>query len=716
MANKQKLAATVTIGAVLQGSVKKNIGVLRSGLDSVGSAIKSVTAQQREMSKQRAELVKQGKSVEALDREYESLGRTLADLERKQKRWQNAMQASARVGKSFGNMRRELGALARKTAVAGAAVGAAIFGIADSTATLGDDVAKTADKLGVGIEALQELRYAGERSGVAVETLDKGLEGFSRRLGEAAKGGGSAAKVLKDLGLSAKDLAKLKPEEALGLIADKIQGMDSASEQAAVSMALFGRSGIDMINMLRGGSEGLTKLREDARATGYVLSEKAARDAEVFKDTLLDTQLAVAGLKNTIGAALMPVVTRVMGNLGDALIKNRGLVVAFADDFAAGLERAIPVIGSVLTGMGRVSAQVGTVIAQVVEMVGGWENFGIALGAVFAGKAILSVGAFVLSVVRLGGAMVTLTGALPLVAAGIKAVGVALVANPIGATIAVIAGGALLIMTNWERIEPVIRPILDWMGEKFTWLWQEIGRPMVDGFVEGVQLLGSAWTLFKSETGPVFEWLGGKLLWVWDNGGKPLVDGLRYGVEGIGAAWTGLKETLGAVLDWMGEKFDWILRKLQPVIDGFSKVGDGIKAVGSWVGLGDGDKKPAAGGAGGTWANPQKRAAGGAYAPGWRLVGEKGPELEYQSRGGFIAHNAALQRLSDMAGRARSAVGSGGAGGRAGGGNQVVQNITINALGASAAQVAEEIARRGRSASSGALFDQPAGFGQYGGA
>lgn len=716
MASKQKLAATVTIGAVLQGSVKKTLGGLRSGLDGVGAAIKSVTAQQRELSKQRQVLLKQGQSVEALDREYDRLGRTLVDLENKQRRWENALKASARVGKTFANMRREMGALARRAVITGAAVGASIFAIADSTATLGDDVAKTADKLGIGIEALQELRYAGERSGVAVDTLDKGLEGFSRRLGEAAKGSGSAAKVLKQLGLNARDLAKMKPEEALGQIADKIQGMDSASEQAAVSMALFGRSGIDMINMLKGGSDGLGQLREDARRTGYVLSEEAARDAEVFKDTLLDTQLAIAGLKNTIGAALMPVVTRVMGRIGDALIENRELVVAFADKFADSLERAIPVAGEVVSGMARVSGQIGTVISKVAEMIGGWENFGVAIGAVFAGKAILSFGAFVLSVGRLGAAMLTLSGAMPWVAGGIKTIGAALVANPIGATIAVIAGGALLIMANWERIEPVIRPIFDWLGEKFTWLWENVGRPMVDGFVGGVQLLGSTWTTFKAAHGPIFDWLGEKLVWVWDHGGKPLVDGLRSGVDGIGAAWSGLQETLGAVLDWMGAKFEWILQKLQPVIDGMAKVGTGIQKVGSWIGLGDGDGKPAEGGAGGSWGGVQKRAAGGSYRPGWRLVGEKGPELEYQNRAGYIAHNGALQRLSDMAGRARSSFASGrGSGGGAAGGT-VVQNITINALGASAAQVADEVSRRGRRAAGGALFDRPAGFGQYGGA
>ncbi len=44
----------------------------------------------------------------------------------------------------------------------------------------------------------------------------------------------------------------------------------------------------------------------------------------------------------------------------------------------------------------------------------------------------------------------------------------------------------------------------------------------------------------------------------------------------------------------------------------------------------------------------QERARGGAFNPGWLLTGENGPELEYRSRGGFIAHNRALANMVSM--------------------------------------------------------------------
>lgn len=41
----------------------------------------------------------------------------------------------------------------------------------------------------------------------------------------------------------------------------------------------------------------------------------------------------------------------------------------------------------------------------------------------------------------------------------------------------------------------------------------------------------------------------------------------------------------------------------------------------------------------------QARAVGGNFGPGFLLTGERGPELEYRTRGGFIAHNGQLQEM-----------------------------------------------------------------------
>lgn len=480
MARNQRLDATITIGSVLQKSVGKNLNVIRSGLDSVGNEIKQVTDRQRELSKQRRVLERQGRSVDELDREYEQLGRTLDDLRRKQERYERAARAANRVGRNFSNMNREIGRVARTAGIAIGAASAAVFGLASSTAAAGDEFAKQSRALGFNVEAYQELQFAAERSGVSIGTFNSSMTAFSKRLGEAAQGTGAAKDALEQLGLSAQDLVDMEPDVALGLIADRMQDIESPAERAAIAADLFSRAGVRMTNMLGEGSEGINALREEARRLGLVLSEDTTAASETYQDSLLGAQSAVRGLKNTIGGALIPVVTEAMDSFTEFMASNQTEVRAFADTVATKLGEALPHVISLASGFGRISTQIGSAIAKLADFVGGWENFGMIVGGVLASKAILSIGAFVGSVFSLGRAMWALAPALPIVSAGIRAIGVAMAANPIGATITAIAVGATLIITNWSKIKAFFEPLLNWLGEKFDWVMEKL-QPLLDG-------------------------------------------------------------------------------------------------------------------------------------------------------------------------------------------------------------------------------------------
>jgi prefoldin subunit 5 len=716
---KQKLSANITIGGVLEKSFKKNIGLIRSGFEKVGDSIKSVKARQKELTRQRKDLVKQGRSVEALDREYEDLERTLEQLAKKQRRWERAMRDSRRVGESFGKMSANIGRLSRRMALGVTAAGVGIFALASSTASYGDQVAKTAGKLGIGIEALQEYRYAAERSGISVETFDSSLTAMQKRLGEAAQGTGAAKKALEKLGLSAKDLVKLGPEEALAAISDKMRDIESPAERAALAAALFSRSGIGMVNMLGDGSKALQQLREDARRTGYVLSEDATRDAEAFADAQLDAQLVIKGLKNTIGRELMPVVTRSMEQFSAWAVTNRKDIAAFAETAATKIEAALPIIGQIVEGMARVSGEIGGVIATVADMVGGWENFGIVIGGVFAAKTIGSVVSFGLSVGRLGASLIGLTGALPIVAGGIKAIGGVLLANPIGLAVAAIAGAAVLIYQNWETVGPWFGKLWGGVKETFKGIGGFIGgvwRGDWDAAAEGAK---TAWGGISTFYSTIWDAVGSVFKNTWENVIKPVTDALGV-TDAITTAWEGVKISLKAVLDWMGQKFDWLMEKLQPVLDGLtwlrdkgSGAVDGIKGIGSSIGgwFGGDEEEPETASNRANAKGISGSFLGGEIGRGFRRVGENGPETIWNSKGAYVAHAGATERLAQLAERAGPMMAAGTAQA-----SQVVQHIQIAAAHLSVAQIVDEIERRGQAARNGALFDAPHGYGQYEGA
>ena len=70
---------------------------------------------------------------------------------------------------------------------------------------MADAIGKTADKIGVGVEALQELRFAAKASGVEQQTLDMALQRFTRRAAEAAQGTGEAKDALAQMGIALRD-------------------------------------------------------------------------------------------------------------------------------------------------------------------------------------------------------------------------------------------------------------------------------------------------------------------------------------------------------------------------------------------------------------------------------------------------------------------------------------------------------------------------------
>ena len=162
-----------------------------------------------------------------------------------------------------------------------AAMGAArVVGGLKNTVSQLDDIGKKADKIGLTTAALQEYRAIAESAGVSQAMLDSSLERLSKRLGEAALGGGAANKMLKEMGLEAGELTTLGLDGALQVIADKMALISDPTERAAKASALFGREGVAMVGLMKEGAAGMEKMRENARSLGIVIDEDLIRNAE----------------------------------------------------------------------------------------------------------------------------------------------------------------------------------------------------------------------------------------------------------------------------------------------------------------------------------------------------------------------------------------------------------------------------------------------------
>jgi Ca2+/Na+ antiporter len=247
------------------------------------------------------------------------------------------------------------GAIALTTAVAGAVAG---------TARQGDEAAKAAKRIGTTAVEMQELGFAAEQSGARMVDMEVALRRQAVSARDAAKGTGLAAESYAKMGISVTDAnGQLKPQlQLLEEAADGIATLTTETDRLAVVNDIFGRGGAKILPLLKEGAEGIRKYREQARELGFVLDEEATEASENFIDRLNELRKIITGLRNRIGLAFMPVLTRMIERFRDWFVANRRLIDQRLDKIVIRITDAIDIM--------KVAWEE---VDEAVQRAGGWE-------------------------------------------------------------------------------------------------------------------------------------------------------------------------------------------------------------------------------------------------------------------------------------------------------------------------------------------------------
>ncbi len=190
-------------------------------------------------------------------------------------------------------------------------VAGALYNMTTRAIESADAIGKTADKLGISTDALQEYRFAAEQAGISQETFDMAMQRFTRRAAEAAKGTGEAKDALMQMGIELKDQnGNMRASEDLLLdVADAMKNTDDASERLRLAFKLFDSEGAALVNMLVDGSDALEEVREEARKLGIVIDESLIRDAEEAQDKLDAVNKVISAQLTKAFLSLAPLVS-----------------------------------------------------------------------------------------------------------------------------------------------------------------------------------------------------------------------------------------------------------------------------------------------------------------------------------------------------------------------------------------------------------------------
>lgn len=208
-------------------------------------------------------------------------------------------------------------------AAAAATVAAAFAAMSKMSIDNMDNLYKMSQMAGVTTESLSALGYAAKLSGVSQDQLTQSLVRLSKGMSDAAQGTGEALGAFQALKIDPAKFATT--DEALLALAERFAGLEDGTNKTALAIALFGRSGAQLIPFLNAGRDGIEALKDEARKLGVVFNDEAAKAAEKFNDDLerLKTQLegVVISITNKMLPALNQFVTGI-NNIKDTNFKG----------------------------------------------------------------------------------------------------------------------------------------------------------------------------------------------------------------------------------------------------------------------------------------------------------------------------------------------------------------------------------------------------------
>ena len=382
-----------------------------------------------------------------------------------------------------------------------------IAGWITDTIAWGDAAVKTAQKLGITAEAVQELGYVAGQSGTSGEALTAALARLSAGMSDVAKTGkGPTADGLRAIGLSMKDLKGETLDQNLEAIAGAFAKMPDGAKKTAAAMDLFGKSGRDLIPLLNSGQEGIVALRKEAVELGIVMSGKDGKEFESFGDDIDRVKMSLVGLRNQAIIALLPTLREMVTNLLAWVKANREMIKSK--------------IVSVVKGLAEILIVLGKAIAFVVEH---WEIFAAAL----IGTAVVTG---LMRLIKL----IQFLQMASTAAAAKTALAWLVAAAPFVLIGAAIAAVALLIIKYKKQAREVFNWIAGQLVRFVDWITSLPGR--------AINALVSLGNLIKTKIGEAWDWVKKKAEEAWDYivGIPGRIKDWALGKVGIGGGGTGM--------------------------------------------------------------------------------------------------------------------------------------------------------------------------------
>lgn len=345
-------------------------------------------------------------------------------------------------------------------------------------------------KAGLDAEDMFSILAAGAENGAwNLDKVGDAVKEFSVR---AVDGSDSTAEGFEKLGMDVDDAAAKfaaggdSAKEVFDQVIQGLADMEDPVEQNAAGVDLFGTMWEDL------GPSVVTSLTD---VNGAFDATKSTMDQ--MMDTKYDT---LSSSLSEFGRTLQ---TDVLNPIGNQLIPYVDTAINKLNEFKTWWDSLGPEMQDKVVKFAMVAAAIGPVLLAV-------------------GKLSSGIGGMITNFGKIGGAITRLTGA-----GGFSGL-VSILTGPVGIAIAAVVAGAVLIYQNWDRIGPIVERI----ANRFSEFWGRV-QPVLQPFLD---LIGQIATFIGSVFGPIFDGVlkgAGNALVVFFEGAAQIIDNVLGIFEGI---------------------------------------------------------------------------------------------------------------------------------------------------------------------------------------
>ena len=232
--------------------------------------------------------------------------------------------------------------------------------------TLAESFLLMSEKTGIAVEDMAGMKFVMEQSETSVESFVAGMKFFNKTLAGTNEEGKNTSEILKDLGISAK-----APKEAFLQTVGALSSMEDVTKRNKIILDLFGRSGLDLVNVLNMERSELEKLINTGnRQAG--MTKKQAQELDAFGDSIGKLKNLLQGFSQSLGSGLIKHLDVLVFVLGGAALGAAPAIITAIGVALTTTAGAIIGVGVAWALVGATFAAIGIAIGTAIDWFQRW--------------------------------------------------------------------------------------------------------------------------------------------------------------------------------------------------------------------------------------------------------------------------------------------------------------------------------------------------------